>query len=78
MIIQLEFCGMTREMEVPEQVSGLVDIDWIPGTLLPLFEISNGKKSEIVERVRLIFKYGGNQTEQGYMIYNLSNIDKIL
>jgi len=77
MIIQLEFCGLTKLMEVPEQISGLIDIDWIPGTLLPLFEMSDGKKSEIVERVRLIFKYSGSQTEQGYMIYNLTNIDKI-
>ena len=77
MIIQLEFCGLTKTMEVPEQVAGLVEIDWIPATLLPLFEISDGVKSELVEKIRLIFTYGGIQNNQGYMIYNLTHIDKI-
>lgn len=77
MFIQLEFCGLTKIMEVPEQIAGHLEIDWIPSTIVPIFEMSTGAKPESVIKTRLVFTYKNSQTKQGYMIYNLTHIDKI-
>jgi len=77
MFIELHFVGMTRTMEVPEQIAGQVEIDWIPSTVFPLVELSDGKKSETASKLRLIFKTAGFRNEHGYLTYSLTNIDKI-
>ena len=77
MFIELNFCGMKRTMEVPEQIEGHLEIDWIPATVLPLVELSDGKKSETASKLRLIFRASGFRNEHGYLEYSLTNIDKI-
>jgi len=77
MFIELEFCGMTKVMEVPEQILEHVELDWVPPLILPLIELNEGIKSETVGQVRLIFETFHNRNEHNYLVYHLTKINKI-